>query len=76
MRSTSQLEQISSEVGPKRPLEPPFLVALDAGAAKVTLTAEGTPRDPIVEKMLSLVDGQLKPRKSSSTVTLAIEMTD
>jgi hypothetical protein len=47
----------------KKPYNSPALVVHDANAAKAKLKAEGDPKDPIVQKMLSFVDSELNRRK-------------
>ena len=50
----------------KKPYSSPSLVLLDASAAKAKLQAKGDPKDPIAQRMLSLIDEQLKGRKAKS----------
>jgi hypothetical protein len=50
----------------KKPYSPPSSVVLDACAAKAKLEANGDPKDPITEKMLSFVNKQPKRRKDKS----------
>ena len=40
----------------KEPYTPPSLVVLDANAAKAKLQANGNPKDPDTQRMLSLID--------------------
>jgi len=50
----------------KKPYSSPILVTLDASAAKAKLQTLGDPRDPVVQKMLSIGDEQLKNVKGKS----------
>jgi hypothetical protein len=50
----------------KKPYIPPSRAALDAGAAKARLQANGDPRDPGVQEMFSVIDEQLNQRKAKS----------
>jgi hypothetical protein len=49
-----------------KPYSSPSFVVLDARAAKAKLLANGDPKDPAVQKMLSLAEEQLKKRKARS----------
>jgi len=50
----------------KKRYSPPSLQVLDAGAAKAKLKSKGDPKDPIIKRMLSLIDGKLKKQKAKS----------
>jgi hypothetical protein len=51
---------------PKKPYNSPSFAVNHASAAKAKLKAKGDPKDPITQKMLSLVDEQLSRRKDKS----------
>jgi hypothetical protein len=50
----------------KKPYSVPSIMTLDAQAAQAQLKAKGDPKDPNVQKMLSLMDKQLNRRKAKS----------
>jgi hypothetical protein len=50
----------------KKPYSSPSLVQLDAKAARAKLKAKGDPQDANTQKMLSLIDEQLKKAKPHS----------
>jgi len=50
----------------KKPYNSPAFVLPDASAAKAKLKAEGDQKDPIVQKMQSLVDSELTRQKVKS----------
>ena len=50
----------------KKPYSSPSLVVLSLNAVKAKLEAEGDPKDPITQKMLSFVDKQLNRQKAAS----------
>jgi hypothetical protein len=50
----------------KKRYSPPSFEVLDASVAKAKLKGKGDPKDPSTDKMLSLIDGQLKKRKTKS----------
>lgn len=50
----------------KKPYRAPSFSVLDAQAGQVELKAKGDPKDPNVQKMLSLMDKQLNRRKGRS----------
>jgi hypothetical protein len=47
----------------KKPYSSPSIVVLDASTAKARLEANGDPKDPITQKMLSFVNKKLERRK-------------
>jgi len=50
----------------KKRYSPPSLQVLDADAAKAKLKSNRDPKDPIIKRMLSLIDGKLKKQKAKS----------
>lgn len=51
----------------KKPYNSPSFAVCDASAAKAQLKAKGDPKDPNTQKMLSLIDEQLKRRKKDKS---------